>query len=149
MSRYWQERNNVKKYYWVFNVLTIDMDDNLSDEEMEALHEMQLGKEDIRKAYGQLVQFHHNIGSGMNHFKKAADKLEEADMKNESDEVGEIVPKDVIEGYWTWKLIEEFEEDFFQDVMSTESDVREKLSDGEEHVNEQLMEKRRKENYFD
>lgn len=122
---------------------------NLSDTEKEALHQLQLGKENIRKAYGQLLEFHHNTGRGMNHMKEAADLLEEAGRKDEAEKVGDLVPANVMDDFWTWELTDQFEDGMLKDVLETDSEVRGSLADGDRHINEKEMEKERKENYWD
>lgn len=124
-------------------------DFDLTEKEIEALHHLQLGKEDIKKARGYLMDFHHEIGSGMNHYKKAHELLEEVDRDKSADEISEMVPRDVIEGYWSWKLVEEFESHFYDPVSDAEESVRDRMADGEEHINEQIMEKDRKRKFWD
>lgn len=120
----------------------------LTDEEKEALHQLQLGKENIRKAYGKLLGFHHDIGSGMNHFQKAADILEDAD-REESEVIADIVPEDAVDECWTWEIVDKFEDGLLRDVLNADSSVREKMVDGERHINEYEMETRRKREYWD
>lgn len=122
---------------------------NLSDKEKKALHELQLGKEKVRKGYGKLLEFHHNIGDGMNHFNKATDLLEEAGREEEAEKLGKIVPENVVEDYWTWKLTDKFEDGLLSDVLETDSAIREKMVDGERHVYEEEIEEKRKEEYWD
>lgn len=122
---------------------------DLSDTEKEALHQLQLGKENIRQAYGQLLEFHHNIGRGMNHIKKASDLLEEGGREDEAKEVSDVVPMNVMEDFWSWKLTDRFEDGMLNDVLEADSEVRENLADGERHINEKEMEQKRKEDYWD
>lgn len=123
--------------------------DNLTEKEKEALHELQLGKENIRKAYGQLLEFHHNIGRGMNHIKQAADLFREAGRDEQAEKVGSVVPMNIMEDFWSWKLTDRFEDGLLKDVLDVDSEVRENLANGERHINEKQMEKERKEDYWD
>ena len=123
--------------------------DELTETEIEALHELQLGKENIRKGYGKLLDFHHNIGRGINHFKKASELLDEAEKNEESKKVKDVIPENAIEDYWTWELVDKFEDKMLKHVLDVDSSVRDELADGERHINEKKMEEQRKDMYWD
>ncbi|ELZ20152.1 hypothetical protein C477_07031 [Haloterrigena salina JCM 13891] len=51
-----------------------DPDDlELSDVEADALHELQLGIEYVHRAYGTLLEFHHELGHAMDRMGDAED----------------------------------------------------------------------------
>lgn len=123
--------------------------DNLTEKEKEALHELQLGKENIRKAYGDLLEFHHEVGRGMNHIKRSSDILSEEGKDEQAEKLADVVPMNVMNDFWTWELTDRFEDGLLKEVLDVDSEIRENLVDGERHINEKEMEEYRKENYWD
>lgn len=116
-------------------------DTDLSTAEIDALHDLQLAREHIYRAYGTLLTFHHRIGRAMNHYNKAIEQLENAghtDLVEE--ELIEPVALGVINDRWTWSLVEEFEDGFFTQTLAAEARVRDELADGDRHINERLLE---------
>lgn len=122
---------------------------NLTEKEIEALHQLQLGKEHIRKAYGQLLGCHHEVGRGMNKIKKATEILEDCEREDLSEEVGSIVPANATSDRWTWEIVDDFEDNLLEDVLKTDKEVREELADGQRHINEEQMENMRKSSFWD
>jgi hypothetical protein len=110
---------------------------DLSDTDREALHELQLGIEQIYRGYGSLLEFHHTIGRGMDHLDDAEAALRKAGHEEIADRIrDEQLPAGLFEGTWTYELVEAFERDFLGDVTSFEADVREQLADGHRHITE-------------
>lgn len=77
-----------------------DPDDlDLSAEEQQALHELQLGVEHLYRGYGSLLEFHHTIGRGMDHLEDAERLLREAGHEEVADRLrDEALPAGVFEG---------------------------------------------------
>ncbi|WP_435151466.1 hypothetical protein [Haladaptatus sp. DFWS20] len=116
----------------------------LSDDEEVALHELELGIEGLRKAHGYLVHFHHATGHAMSHLRVAESNLREAGHDEFADHIrDEILPCGLLgDERWTYDLLEKFEEEFFNDVLAFERDVREDVASGERHVKERRQQRR-------
>ncbi|WP_226480590.1 hypothetical protein [Natrinema amylolyticum] len=109
----------------------------LSDAEQAALHELQLGIEHVHRAYGTLLEFHHELGHAMDRMGDAEDELREAGHEEWANELrDEHLPAGAISDQWTFELVEEFSEAFLEDVDAFEDDVRDELADGIDHVTE-------------
>ena len=115
-----------------------DADDiDLTEEEQEALHELQLGIENVYQGYGNLLDFHHAIGRGMDHLRDAEEILREAGHEERADMLrDEALPTGIIGGKWTYELVESFEQEFLSEVSGFEQEVREDLADGKGHITE-------------
>ncbi|WP_306053938.1 hypothetical protein [Natronococcus wangiae] len=124
--------------------MTPDPDDlELTDAEEEALHELQLGIEYVHRAYGTLLQFHHELGHAMDRMGTAEARLREAGHEEWADQLrDEHLPAGAISDRWTFELVEEFSEDFLEDVDAFEGEVREELADGLDHVTERQQKRR-------
>ena len=112
-------------------------DIDLTEEERRALHELQLGVENLYRGYGSLLDFHHAIGRGMDHLHDAEEILREAGHEKRADMLrDEALPTGVLEDRWTYEIVESFEREFLTEVSGFEQDVREDLADGTEHITE-------------
>jgi len=114
----------------------------LSDAELAALHEAELGVEWLRRAHGSLVEVHHATGHAMDHLHDAEATLREAGHTELADQLRNgLLPSGAIEDRWTYDLLETFESGILEDVTGYERRVREELADGERHITERLQER--------
>ena len=115
-----------------------DADDiDLTEEEQQALHELQLGVENLYRGYGSLLDFHHAIGRGMDHLYDAEKVLREAGHEERADMLrDEALPTGLLEDRWTYEVVESFKREFLTEVSGFERDVRNELADGMEHITE-------------
>jgi len=114
----------------------------LSETELEALHEAELGAEWLRRAHGSLVEVHHATGHAMDHLHDAESTLRAAGHTDLADQLrDELLPSGAIEDRWTYDLLETFEAGILDDVTGYERRVREELADGERHITERRQER--------
>ena len=119
------------------NDMTGADDIDLTEAEQQALHELQLGVENLYRGYGSLLDFHHAIGRGMDHLHDAEEVLREAGHEKRADMLrDETLPTGVLEDKWTYEIVESFGREFLAEVSGFEQDVREELADGTEHITE-------------
>ncbi|GAB3670783.1 hypothetical protein [Halopiger thermotolerans] len=117
---------------------TADLENlDLTDAEEDALHDLQLGIEHVHRAYGTLLEFHHQLGHAMDRMADAENALREAGHDEWADRLrDEHLPAGAISDQWTFELVEEFSTEFLEDVDEFEGAVREELADGIDHVTE-------------
>lgn len=116
---------------------------DLDEAEREALHELQLAIESVRRGYGALLEFHHELGSAFDHFDALEGELREAGHDAFADQLrDDVLPAGVVGDRWTYELIEEFETGFLDGVEGFEAAVREDLADGVAHVHERDLQRR-------
>jgi len=126
--------------------MAIDSDtpgEDLTDAEVEALHEVELGVEWLRRAHGKLVEFHHNTGHAMEHLAEAESLLRETGHDDLADEIrDQHLPRGVIdEDRWSYDVLESFQGDFMTTVSDLHEQTRRDLSDGRQHVAERRQER--------
>ena len=126
--------------------MAIDSDtpgEDLTDAEIAALHEVELGVEWLRRAHGKLVEFHHNTGHAMEHLAEAESLLRETGHDDLADEIrDQHLPRGVVdEDRWSYDVLESFEADFMTAVSDLEEQTRRDLSDGHRHVAERRQER--------
>lgn len=115
----------------------------LSEPEEAALHELQLGIEYVHRAYGTLLQFHHELGHAMDRIGDAEDERREAGREEWADRLrDDHLPAGAISDRWTYELVEEFSDGFLEDVDTFEDEVRGELADGIGHVTERRQQRR-------
>lgn len=125
----------------------VDPDDlALSDAERAALHDLQLGIEYVHRAYGSLLEFHHQLGHAMDRMSDAEAHLREADHEGWADALrDDHLPAGAISDQWTFELVEEFSTEFLDEVDAFEDAVREELADGIDHVTERRQKRQLRE----
>ena len=105
--------------------------DELTDDERAALEDVERGLESFHRAHGALVEFHHRIGRGIDHFDDAEDRL-----ADENDDLADRLREDVVsagvteDGKLTYELVAEFETGLLADVESIGETVRDDVGDG-------------------
>lgn len=111
--------------------------DDISEDEREALHDLQLGVEHLYRAYGHLLSFHHAVGHAMNRLADAEDELVAAGHDEHATVLrDDLLPAGVVEDRWTYELVEAFHDGFLADTTNFENVVRADLAGGERHVTE-------------
>ncbi|ELZ01499.1 hypothetical protein C482_06984 [Natrialba chahannaoensis JCM 10990] len=127
-----------------------DADLDLSDAELDALHNLQLGIEHVHRAYGTLLEFHHQLGHAMDRVGDAEDELREAGHEEWANGVrDDHLPAGAISDQWTYELVEEFSTGFVTEMDAFETAVRDDLADGVGHVRERRQQRRIRERAVD
>lgn len=115
---------------------------DLSDAEVDALHEVELGIEWFHRAHGHLVQFHHATGHAMDHLADAEVLLREAGYDDLADSLrDDLLPRGVVGETWSYGVLESFQDGPLDDGTAFEVEARESIADGERHVAERQQER--------
>lgn len=115
---------------------------DITDEERDALHHCQLGIEHVYRAYGSLLDFHHRVGHAMDRFHAAEERLRAAGHTELADELRDRhLPAGIVDGRWSYEVVEGFERDFLDPVTAFEVAVREDLAGGRTHVSERAQQR--------
>lgn len=114
----------------------------LSDAETNALHDLQLGIEHVNRAYGSLLEFHHELGRAMDRMADAEGDLRNAGHESWANDLRDVyLPAGAVDDRWTYELVDEFAEGFLTDITAFESTVRDELADGVTHVTERKQQR--------
>lgn len=113
--------------------------------DVEAAGKVSEAFEWIERARGRLFDLHHLIGRADFLLEEAADLLEQGGHAELAEHVRrEAVGRNVLDGRWTFQIVEEFDEVYYEAIRATEKIVRDRLLEGRRHVFEaELKEKRR------
>ncbi|AFR51207.1 hypothetical protein [Gordonia sp. KTR9] len=118
---------------------------HISDDTAEAVGKVGEALEYIERARGHLYSFHQLIGRGDLLLGEAVDELREAGHAEFADELStELVGRNVLDGRWTFQIVEEFDDTYWGPLREYVDRVRADLTDGQRHVHEaRLKEDRR------
>ncbi len=112
--------------------------EDLSEDEREALHNLQLGTEHLYRAYGHLLSFHHAVGHAMDRLADAEDQFEAAEHTEHAEVLrDDILPAGVFGDTWSYELVVRG-----RSLPNYEDEVRSALAGGERHVSERDQQRR-------
>lgn len=66
------------------------------------------------RVHAELLRFHHDLGGGMDHYNKAIALLREAGRDQLADQLLAPVARGVLTNRWSWSVVEEYEDRFFE-----------------------------------
>jgi hypothetical protein len=117
----------------------------VSDEAVAAAGKASEALEWVTRARGRLYDFHQMMGRADLLFGEAVEALEEAGRPDLAAALGDdVVGRNVLEGRWTFQVVEEFDRMYHDAVVAAEARVRDELVGGRRHVFEsELKEQRR------
>ncbi|UXA16004.1 hypothetical protein [Mycobacterium sp. SMC-4] len=116
-----------------------------SDEVVDAVGKLTEGLEYLERARGHLYAFHQLMGRADLLVGDACEALRDSG----NDEVAErlktdLVGRNVLEGRWTFQIVEEFDDTYWNVYRDHERRVREELVGGARHLHESRMKEDRR-----
>lgn len=119
--------------------------EGVDDATVEAVGLVSEALEYIERARGHLYSFHQLMGGGDLKLGEAVARLREAGHGEVADDVErEIVGRNVLEGRWTFQVVEEFDETYWTPFRDMERSVRDRLVQGRRHLFEANMKEERR-----
>lgn len=114
--------------------------DGMSDQLVEAVGKLSEAFEYIERVRGKIYDMHQLAGHADLLFGDAADKLKQAGALEAAELVSsQVVGRNVIDGRWTFQLVDEFNRAYYQTVKEVVEDVEKQLQDGKKHIFEAEM----------
>ena len=99
----------------------------------------------LERARGRLYDFHQMLGHLDFQMEDAAGLLREAGHDALADRLEqEVVGRNVLDGRWTFQVIEEFEDTYYEPIRQVEAAIRDELVAGRRHVFESELKERRR-----
>jgi hypothetical protein len=115
------------------------------DATVEAAGKVREALEWIERARGRLYDFHQLIGHADLVLDEAVEALRSCGQDAWADRlVDEVVGRNVLDGRWTFQVVEEFDDGYYGDIRRYERDVRDGLVGGERHLFEAQLKARRR-----
>lgn len=118
---------------------------NADDATVAGVGKLTEALETVERARGALYDFHQSIGSADLKLDEAVALLESAGHPEMSELVRkDLVGRNVIEGRWTFQIIEDFDDSYWDLFRHVERNVRTRLLEGKRHVFESEMKEDRR-----
>lgn len=116
-----------------------------SDATVDAVGKVTEALEWVERARGHLYSFHQLMGRADLLLGEACDALRDAGHDEIAERLEtEVVGRNVLEGRWTFQIIEEFEDTYWTVIRDHERRVRDELVGGERHLHEARMKEDRR-----
>lgn len=117
----------------------------VDDATVEAVGKVSEALEWVERARGHLYELHQLLGHADLMFGEAADLLDDAGHGGHAEALREaVVGRNVIEGRWTFQLVEDFDDGYWSDAREHERRIRDDLMAGRRHVYESEMKEDRR-----
>ena len=101
--------------------------------------------ETLERARGHLYSFHQLIGEADFALDDVLTRLRAAGAEDLAAELErELVGRNVLEGRWTFQVVEEFDDGYWSVFRDYERRVRDAMTSGERHVHEAELKARRR-----
>lgn len=116
-----------------------------SDATVDAVGKVTEALEYLERARGHLYSFHQLMGRADLLLGEASEDLREAGHDSVAQRLDtELVGRNVLNGRWTFQIVEEFEDTYWLPFREHEQRVRDELVGGERHLHEARMKERRR-----
>lgn len=116
-----------------------------TDATVEAMGKVGEAWEWVQRVRGRIYDFHQMIGRADLLFGEAADALAKAGHVGAADRLRkEIVGRNVLDGRWSFQIVEEFDDCYYRPAAVVEEEIRHQVIDGKQHVYEAEMKERRR-----
>ncbi|QCQ92290.1 hypothetical protein [Rhodococcus sp. SGAir0479] len=119
--------------------------EDVTDATVDAVGKLSEALETVEQARGHLYAFHQLLGRADLQLGEAVEKLIEAGHPECAERLqSAMVGRNVIEGRWTFQLVEEFDDGYWSEFREHEKAVRETLVQGRRHLLEAEMKEARR-----
>ena len=118
-----------------------------TDEVVAAVGKVTEALEWVERVRGRLYDVHQMMGHADVLFGEAADALAEAGCDDEAALIRrEVVGRNLLDGRWTFQVVDEFDDSYYEPVRAAERHVRARLVAGRRHVYEAELKDARRTN---
>ncbi len=119
--------------------------EGVSDATVEALGKLSEALEVVENARGHLYEFHRLSGMADLTLGEAVDKLRDAGHAELAERLqAELVGLNVVEGRWTFQIVEEYDDGYYCTFKKLEARARDSLVGGKRHLFEAEMKQDRR-----
>jgi hypothetical protein len=112
---------------------------------IEAAGRMSEALETVERARGHLYSFHQLTGTADVQLGDAIDQIRDAGHGALADRLErELLGRNVIDGRWTFQIVEDYDDSYWSVFRALECEVREALTQGRRHLHEAAMKEERR-----
>ena len=119
--------------------------EGVSDDVVAAAGRLSEALETVERARGALYGFHQLIGHADLQLDEAVKLFEKAGHREMADLIEkDLIGRNVIEGRWTFQLVDDFDDNYWELFRHVERNIRDRLLYGKRHVYESEMKEDRR-----
>ncbi|WP_232665629.1 hypothetical protein [Pseudonocardia sp. TRM90224] len=119
--------------------------DGVSDELIAATGKLAEALTAVERARGALYDLHRLVGDADEMLDDVVAGLRESGRDDLADRVrDELIGRNVLDGRWTFQIVEEFDDGYYTAFRELEKDVRSEIVGGRRHVFEAELKERRR-----
>jgi hypothetical protein len=119
--------------------------EGVSDTTVEALGKLSEALEVVENARGFLYNFHRLTGTADLNLSEAEELFRKAGHTELADKLArEIIGRNVIEGRWTFQIVEDYDDHYYAEFKAFEKEARDTLVEGKRHLFEAEMKEERR-----
>jgi len=119
--------------------------DGVTDATVEAVGKVSEALEVLEDARGHLYAFHRLTGTADLALGEAVALLRDAGHTEQADQLDrDIVGRNVIGGRWTFQIVEDYDDNYYDPFKAAERKIRDDLVDGKRHLFEAEMKEDRR-----
>ena len=112
----------------------------VDEETVDAVGKLTKALETLERARGHLYAFHQLVGEADRRVEKSVTMLREAGHPDWADRLDrELFGRNVLQGRWTFQIVEEFDDGYWTHFRELERAVRDDLQAGRRHLREAGM----------
>lgn len=115
---------------------------SLSPEVREAMDAVEVAAEWVERAFGSMLDAHHQMGRAHLLLLEAADAMEAVGRADHAERIRQVAASDVMPGRWTYRMVDEFRAMLLEPVRAMEEGVRSDVTGGIRHVYEMDLRRR-------
>ena len=116
-----------------------------SDELIDAVGKLSESLERVERARGALYEFHQLMGGADAMLDEVVEGLSATGHTELAERIrDELIGRNVVQGRWTFQLVEEFDDGYYALFRELDKAVRDAATDGRRHVFEAEMKQRRR-----
>ncbi|MDX6262246.1 MAG: hypothetical protein QOH84_3934 [Kribbellaceae bacterium] len=118
--------------------------DGVDDATVAAVGKLTEALETVIQARGHLYAFHQTTGQADLQLDEVVDLLRTAGHHELAERIStELVGRNVLPGRWTFRIVEEYDDNYYTVFADLEKEVRDQLTSGRRHLAEAEMKQRR------
>jgi hypothetical protein len=119
--------------------------ESINPQTIDAVGKATEALEYVERARGHLYAFHQLIGRADFLFEESSLQLAESGHHEEADSLWQnVVGRDVLEGRWTFEIVERFDDDYYQAAHTEVLRIEQRLVAGRRHAHEEALRQRRR-----
>lgn len=105
----------------------------VADDALRAVHQVEVAAEWVERAFGALLDAHHETGHAQGLLLDAADALEAAGLAPLAERTRAVAALDAVHGRWTYQVVDEYRSHLLAPVRALDETVRAEVTGGVRH----------------